>query len=53
MAAIFAHFEHIGELFIFKNNRFSPSLTLFCYVYNVFLMFLIDLFSAEFKYDEC
>ena len=38
---IFCHFEHIGKLFIKKNNRFSSSLTLFFYVYNVFLMFLI------------
>ena len=41
---IFGHFEDIGGLFIFLNNRFSESLTLFCYIYNVFLMFLIDFF---------
>ena len=32
----FCHFEHIGKLFILNNNRFSPSLTLFCYIYDVF-----------------
>ena len=55
---IFDHFEHIGKIFIFKNNRFSASLTLFCYIYNVFLLFLIDFFllnsnpmSASFKYS--
>ena len=41
---IFALFEHIGTLFIFKNIHFNPSLTLFCYVYNFFLMFLIDFY---------
>ena len=41
---IFGNFEHIGRLLIFKNNRFSASLILFCYIYNVFLMFLIDFF---------
>ena len=55
---IFGHLEHIGRLFIFKNNRFSASLTLFCHIYNVFLVFLIDFFllhlnpmSASFKYS--
>ena len=55
---IFGHFEHIGRLFIFKNNRSSESLTLFCYIYNVVLMFLIyfvllnsNPMSASLKYS--
>ena len=55
---IFGHFEHFGRLFIFKNNRLSASLTLFCYIYNVFFMFLIDFLllnsnpiSASLKYS--
>ena len=55
---IFGHFEHFVRLFIFKNNRFSASLTLFCYIYDVFFMFLIDFFlrnsnpmSASLKYS--
>ena len=43
----FCPFEHIGRLIIFKNNRFSASLTLFCYIYNILLMFPIDFFQLN------
>ena len=33
--------------------RARDDLTLFCDIYNVFLMFVIDFFCAEFKSDEC
>ena len=33
--------------------RARDDLTLFCHIYNGFLMLLIDFFCAEFKSDEC
>ena len=44
---VFAILSTLGNYSFEKNNRLSPSLAPFCYIYNVFSMFLIDVFPLS------